>query len=49
MSGKNDQKQKKKGFFARIIYKLDKKMREKTKSVPCCCGQNNKGKNSCCD
>jgi hypothetical protein len=48
MKNKDDQKQAKKGFFARIIDKLDKKMQEKAKSASCCSGQKNKGKNSCC-
>jgi hypothetical protein len=48
MKKKDDQKQAKKGFFARIIDKLDKKMQEKAKSASGCSGQGNKGKNSCC-
>ena len=49
MNELNDQKQVKKGFFARIIDKLDKLMQEKTKSASCCGGKGNKGKNSCCN
>ena len=49
MQRKNDQPQLKKGFFAKIIDKLDKKMQEKSKSASCCSGQSNKGKNSCCN
>jgi len=48
MKDKDGRKQAKKGFFAKIIDKLDKKMQEKAKSGPCCSGRNNKGKNSCC-
>lgn len=48
MKEKDNQKQVKKGFFARIIDRLDKKMQEKAKSSSCCSGQGNKGKNSCC-
>lgn len=36
----------KKGFFARWLDKLDKKIEEKAKSGSCCC--NNKEKKSCC-
>ena len=49
MKEKNDQKQIKRGFLARMIDKLDKKMQEKTKSGSCCSGKGNKGKNSCCN
>ncbi len=37
-----------KGFFARIIDKLDKKMQEKAKSKSCCCDENKSDKKSCC-
>jgi hypothetical protein len=38
----------KKGFFARLIAKLDKKMQEKAKSQSCCCSENKSEKKSCC-
>ncbi len=40
--------EKKKGFFARLMEKLDKKMEEKAKAKPCCDSrEKDKGK-SCC-
>lgn len=47
----NDNKSKddrKKSFFARLLDKLDKKMEEKAKSLPCCPKPLDKGGNSCC-
>jgi len=38
--------EKKKGFFCKLIEKLDKKMEKKAKTKPCCGGKD-KGK-SCC-
>lgn len=39
----------KKGFFKRIMEKIDKKMEEKAKSKACCCsGPKDKDNNSCC-
>lgn len=43
-----NEKQIKKGFFTRLVEKLDKKIQEKAKSKPGCNGQNSSGKNSCC-
>ncbi len=40
-------KNKKKGFIARIIEKLDKKMEKKAKTKPCCDKNRPSGK-SCC-
>jgi len=42
------QKEVKKGFFARLIDKLDKKMQEKAKANSCCGGENKSEKKSCC-
>jgi hypothetical protein len=49
MGNKTEDKKLKKGFFARWMDKLDKKMEEKAKSGHCCCKGNEKeeGK-SCC-
>jgi len=47
MKDKIDQDRVKKGFFARIIDKIDKKMQEKSKAKPCCCGGDKPDK-SCC-
>jgi len=38
----------KKGFFARIIDKLDEKIREKAESRPCCCGKDERENKKCC-
>jgi hypothetical protein len=39
----------KKGFFGRIMDKLDKKMEAKAKKAkPCCCGPADNNKSSCC-
>ncbi len=35
-------------FFKGLFEKMDKKMEEKAKSKPCCCGPSDKEKNSCC-
>lgn len=49
MEGKPEEKKSKKGFFTRLLDKLDKKIEEKAKSSSCCCkGNDNEGKNSCC-
>lgn len=39
----------KRGFFARLIDKLDKKMQEKAKSKSCCGGEAKPDKKSCCN
>lgn len=44
----NDKSEVKKGFFARLLDKLDKKMEEKAKSSPCCCKSAQKKDKSCC-
>lgn len=44
----NAKEPKKKSFFARLFDKLDKKMKEKAKSNPCCCKPSDKGGGSCC-
>lgn len=36
-----------KGFFARLVEKVDKKMEEKAKKNPCSCSPKD-GNNSCC-
>ena len=46
MENKSEVK-KKKGFFSRLIEKLDQKMEEKAKAASCCCKSNKKDK-SCC-
>jgi hypothetical protein len=49
MNEKENVKQdKKKGFFSRMIEKLDKKMEEKAKKPSCCGGGPNKEKGSSC-
>jgi hypothetical protein len=48
MEEKVKEKQKK-GFFAALLDKLDKKMEEKAKSGPCCCKKDDiEGNKSCC-
>jgi len=41
-------KDRKKGFFAGLIEKLDKKMEEKAKKQGSCCSGNKKGDGSSC-
>jgi len=49
MEDKPEEKKLKKGFFVRLLDKIDKKMEEKAKSSSCCCKSNDKeGKKSCC-
>ena len=43
-----EEKKVKRGFFARMIDKMDKKMQEKAKAKSCCGGEDNPGKKSCC-
>ncbi len=43
-----DRKKAEKGFFVRMIDKLDKKIQEKAKSQSCCCSQDKPDKKSCC-
>ena len=48
MNNQADRKKIKRGFFARIIDKLDKKMQEKAKSRSCCSREVKASKKSCC-
>lgn len=45
-----DQKsnEKKKGFWGRLMDKLDKRMKEKSQKSPCCGGGSNEEKGSSC-
>ena len=40
--------EKKKGFLAKLIKKLDKKMEEKAKAKPCCGGKDKPKGGLCC-
>jgi len=40
--------EKKKGFFARLMEKLDKKMEQKAKDTPCCGRSDDNQGSSCC-
>ncbi|MFC1576486.1 hypothetical protein ACFL3J_02310 [Candidatus Omnitrophota bacterium] len=44
----SNQKGKKKGFLARLIEKLDKKMEEKAKAKPCCESKSKDKDKPCC-
>ncbi len=46
MEKRNEEKQKNKGFFARMIEKLDKKLESKAKESTCCCRKDKDP--SCC-
>lgn len=48
MKDNREEKKAKRGFFARIFDKLDKKLEEKAKSSSCCNKQDNSGQKSCC-
>ena len=49
MGDKTEEKKLKKGFFANLFDRLDKKLEEKAKSSPCCCkSDKNEGNKSCC-
>ena len=49
MESKPEGKKPKKGFFARLFDKLDKKIEEKAKAGSCCCkSDGSEGKKSCC-
>jgi hypothetical protein len=39
---------KRKGFVARLIEKLDKKLEEKARQQPCCARSKDEQKSSCC-
>lgn len=46
---KNKEKQEKKqGFFANLLEKLDKRLEEKSKKAGCCCQPKEGKKDSCC-
>jgi len=47
MENKSAEKKIKKGFLARLLERIDKKMEEKAKAGSCCRG-NNGEKKSCC-
>jgi len=50
MKDKNQESKPAKGFFSRILDRLDKKMEEKAKSSSCCCKSSDKsGGKSCCN
>ena len=48
MEDKTEREKAKKGFFSRMVDKLDKIMQEKAKSKSCCCGEDKSDKKSCC-
>lgn len=41
------QKEKKKGFFGRLMDKLDNKMKEAAEKKPCCCSSDKDRDSSC--
>lgn len=45
---KTKKENKKKGFFSRLVEKIDKRMEEKAKNSPCSCSSGKNGDNSCC-
>lgn len=45
---KSEIKKKKKGFFGKLVDKLDKKMEEKSKNTSCCGGSEKEKGSSCC-
>lgn len=45
----NQSPKEKKGFFSRLIEKLDKKMEEKARKSPCCLPQEKKDNKPCCN
>jgi len=42
------EKENKKGFFARLIEKLDKKLKDASEKKGCCCSSNEEKDSSCC-
>ena len=44
----SEKKEEKKGFFARMMDKLDKKMEAKMKEKPCCSDKEKGKEGSCC-
>ncbi|MCU0666092.1 MAG: hypothetical protein MUF05_03245 [Candidatus Omnitrophica bacterium] len=50
MENKNNAANVKKGFWARLMQSLDKKMQEQAKKQPCCCaGKKEEKDDSCCN
>jgi len=47
MTEQTCQKEKKKGFWKKLLDRIDDKMEEKSKAAPCC-GSDNKQGSSCC-
>ena len=45
--GQDVKTEKKKGFFSRLIEKIDKKLEDKANTSSSCCGDSNSG-SSCC-
>jgi len=43
-----NQKEEKKGFLAKLIEKLDKKMEKRAKTKPCCPGKDKDKNKPCC-
>ena len=48
MENKTPKEEKKKGFFAKLFEKLDKKLEDKAKKTGCCCGPKKESGDSCC-
>ncbi|MFH0984736.1 MAG: hypothetical protein V1882_04295 [Candidatus Omnitrophota bacterium] len=52
MENTNSKKEKKKGFFAKLFEKIDKKLEDKAKKSGCCCAPSKDKKDSdgdsCC-
>ncbi len=48
MNTPDPKQEQKKGFFARLLEKFDKKLEEKAKKTGCGCQPKNDGKGSCC-
>jgi len=48
MKNKAEQEKTKKGFFTKMVDKLDRIMQEKAKSKSCCCGEDKANNKSCC-
>ncbi len=45
-----NKEEKKKGFFARLFEKIDKKLEAKSKQSGCCCNsKDDNGEDSCCN
>ena len=48
MGNANQKEEKKKGFFARLLEKIDKKLEEKSKKTGCGCQPGGNKEGSCC-